>query len=127
MKEELKDRTTIEILVRRFYDKVKEDELIGHIFNTMISDWESHIQLLTDFWETNLLFVSKYKGNPPKMHVDVDREMGNVIDQQHFDRWLQLWNQTVDESYEGKLAEQAKYRAGNIAFVLLSKMINART
>ena len=33
----------------------------------------------------------------------------------HFARWLTLWNATLDEMYQGAVAERAKVQAGRIA------------
>ena len=52
-------REDVSLLVRTFYAKVRKDELLGPIFNGIIKDWETHLELLTDFWETNLFFKRK--------------------------------------------------------------------
>ena len=33
----------IERLVRSFYDKVREDEMLGPVFDARIADWEPHL------------------------------------------------------------------------------------
>lgn len=73
MKKDIKSREDITLLVNTFYTQVRENELLGPIFNTMIKDWETHLVLLTDFWETNLFFVKKYTGNPLEKHAEVDK------------------------------------------------------
>tara|TARA_B100000809_G_C15075224_1_gene507519 strand:- start:1035 stop:1424 length:390 start_codon:yes stop_codon:yes gene_type:complete len=126
MKRQITNRSDIELLVGRFYDKVRQDELIGDIFNNAIDDWPAHLKTLSYFWETNLLFVSQYKGNPPRVHAEVDKQTNHTIDQKHFDRWILHWNNTLDEHFEGELAAMAKQRAKNIAGVLLSKIVAFR-
>ncbi len=37
------------------------------------------------------------------------------VNQTHFARWLQLFYKTLQENFEGFLAEEAKLRAANIA------------
>ena len=73
----ISNREDINVLVTRFYEKVREDSEIGHFFNSPITDWAEHIEKLTDFWETNLFFVQKYKANPLQVHVDLDKEKGH--------------------------------------------------
>lgn len=122
---EIKDRKDIELLVRSFYTKVRKDELIGGIFNTIIgseANWEIHFQKLTDFWQTNLLNEQAYKGSPMQAHQNVDRETGNSIEQEHFERWLMLWKETVKELYSGERADRALSNAQNIATFMLLKM-----
>lgn len=127
MKRSIGTRADIELLVDTFYQKVRADQQIGDIFNQAIDDWEAHLKLLSDFWETNLLFVARYKGHPPSVHMKVDQQQNYGITQAHFDQWIVLWHQTIDELFEGELAEMAKSRAQNIATVLLSRMQMARS
>ncbi|OJJ20199.1 globin [marine bacterium AO1-C] len=125
-KTEIKSRQEISLLVRSFYAKVRLDTVIGHFFNETIQDWEEHLEKLTDFWETNLLFVKKYKGNPMREHLAVDQRFEPGINFEHFNRWLSLWTSTIDELFEGELAEVAKARAANIATVIFRKIAVAR-
>ncbi len=91
--------------------------MLGPIFNGHIPDekWPEHLSKLTDFWETNLFGIAKFKGNPTAKHIQVDTNLNNTIDQTHFGRWLQLWLETIDELYEGELANKAKQSARKMA------------
>ena len=40
----------------------------------------------------------------------------------HFDRWQALFNQTIDELFEGELAQQAKQCAAVIGWTINAKM-----
>jgi hemoglobin len=40
----------------------------------------------------------------------------------HFDRWLQLFHATLDELFEGEIAENAKKRAASIARIMIHVM-----
>jgi hemoglobin len=100
----------IKVLVDTFYGKVREDDMLAHIFNDVIQDhWPQHLEKLYRFWQTVLLNEHTYVGSPfvPHAHLPVGKE--------HFDRWIELFNQTVDELYTGKIAEEAKWRAGKMA------------
>ena len=115
MKQDIQNREDVFKLVSTFYAKVRANEKIGYVFNEIIEDWPSHLEKLTDFWETNLFFVSKFRGNPMQAHVDVDRHFNNTIEQKHFGEWLNMWFETVDELFEGDRASIAKNRARNMA------------
>ncbi len=109
----IENRKDIELLVDKFYAKIREDEMLGPIFNAHIApeQWPPHLEKLSDFWETNLFGVPKFKGNPTLKHINVDRNMNHTVSQKHFGRWLQLWFQTIDELFEGDLADRAKQAA----------------
>lgn len=125
---EIKERQDIFLLVSTFYDKIKKDDFIGPIFLEMISEqeWGEHLERLTDFWETNLFFVRKFKGNPAKVHKNIDEHFNYGITQKHFGKWLELWIATIDESFFGEKAVLAKDRARNIAFSLFLNIFKNR-
>ena len=50
MKKQIESRAELEILVRVFYDKIRKDEELGPIFNSIITDWEPHLEKITDIW-----------------------------------------------------------------------------
>ncbi|WP_420398780.1 group III truncated hemoglobin [Flagellimonas sp.] len=114
-KKEIESREDVTLLVTRFYEKVRADKEIGHFFNETIKDWPEHIEKLVNFWETNLFFVQKYKGNPLKVHAEVDENMDNTITNYHFGIWLRHWIETIDTYFVGANAEKAKQRARNIS------------
>lgn len=114
---EIKSREEIEVLVHRFYDKIRDDALLGPIFNSHIpdEDWPTHLEKLTDFWETNLMGVRKFKGSPSQKHIAVDKNLNYKTNQVHFGKWFQLWFETIDELYVGDLADKAKRAARKMA------------
>lgn len=125
----INSREDVSLLVRTFYSKVRKDELLGPIFNGIITDWESHLELLTDFWETNLFFNRKYFGNPMHAHVEVDKKVGNSINEMHFGTWINLWVETIDTLFDAddEGAQIAKNRARNIGTFLHLNIFNSRT
>lgn len=64
MKKEIQTRTDVFLLVDNFYKKVRNDALLGPIFNRTIDDCPTNLQLLTDFWETNLFLSQSLKAIP---------------------------------------------------------------
>ena len=124
MKADIENRADIENFVKLFYHYVKQDKTIGFIFNEVIKmNWEEHIPLITDFWETILLDNPVYKNNAMEVHYDINRKL--PLKAEHFESWLLLFNNTIDELYEGEKANLAKTRAKSIAAVMLFKMNNS--
>jgi hemoglobin len=101
-------------LVDAFYEKVKSDPSIGHKFSNV--DWPRHLPVMYDFWSSMLLGDQSYRGNPFQKHTHLN------LTSLHFDSWLALFHQTVDEMFAGQNAEEIKQRAQNIAEVWQHKM-----
>lgn len=113
----IETREDISILVHAFYDRIREDELLGPIFNGHIAEekWPVHLSKLTDFWESNLFGVAAFTGSPSKKHKQVDANLGHTISQAHFAHWLELWFETIDGKFEGTMAKKAKASAQKMA------------
>lgn len=105
------NRDDISLLVRTFYAKVRVDADLSPIFNAVITDWEPHLELLTDFWEMSLFGGRKYKGNPFLAHQRADNLSNHTITPNHFGAWLNLWFATIDDLFEGDNAQTIKRRA----------------
>ncbi len=115
------DRKDIQFLIDSFYKKVIKDDTIGHFFNeVVVLDWEKHIPLMYDFWETSLFHKAIYKGNPIKTHIDL--HFKSKLSKGHFDQWLNLFKATIDENFSGPTAELAKQRAISIATIIQIKI-----
>lgn len=121
----LETREDIEFLVNKFYDKVGSDHTIGFFFNDVAKvDWSHHLPKMYAFWETLLLGKVSYKGNPMAVHFPINRMV--AMEKTHFNHWLQLWTQTIEENFTGELAELAIYKATNIANLMAYKMETAK-
>ena len=126
MQDDLKERADIKKLVVSFYSKVRKNEEIGYFFNNTIHDWDEHLEKLTDFWESNLFFTGSFQGNPAVAHVQVDREHNNSITEYHFGIWLNLWFQTIDELFQGEMAERLKHNARKMSTHLFLRIYQGR-
>lgn len=130
IKNDIQSRDDIHLLVSSFYAKVRSDAFLGPFFNTVITDWDEHIERLTSFWETSLFMTrkieNKYYGNPLDVHIKVDQENKQSITEHHFGAWLNLWYQTIDELFEGDYANNAKRRARKMGTFLYLKIFEAR-
>jgi len=113
-KKDIVERADVKILVNKFYDKVKTDELLGPVFSHV--DWPHHLPVMYNFWSSMLLGDQSYSGNPLQKHLPLP------VGENHFDRWLELFKETVDATFEGEKAEEVKTRANSIAKIFQFKM-----
>jgi len=125
-KTDISSRDDVKLVVSEFYKKVRADAFLGPFFNKVISDWEAHIENLTDFWESSLFLKTKYYGNPLEAHVKVDAENNHSITEHHFGAWLNLWHETINDLFVGDYAENAKRRARKMGTFLYLKIFEAR-
>jgi hemoglobin len=110
---DIESETDVRQLVGAFYGKVRRDELLAPIFEPVIGDhWEHHLQRMTDFWSTLLLYTKKFSDDPLTKHLPLP------LTKAHFDRWLMLFHETADELFRGQIAENAKKRANSIARIM---------
>lgn len=106
------DEAMIDQLVRGFYARVREDELLGPVFNSRIHDWEPHLQRMCGFWSSVVLSSGVYHGQPMRMHLPLP------VDAVHFDRWLSLFEQTARDLFEERIAAAFIEPARRIAMSL---------
>jgi len=120
-KKDIQTRADIEYLIRSFYEKALIDQQIGFIFTDIAKiDLESHLPHLFDFWENILLSPNGYKRNVLKVHLDLNQKV--KLNLEHFESWLALFSNTVDELFEGVTANSAKNKALSIATVIQTKL-----
>ncbi|HQW84433.1 MAG TPA: group III truncated hemoglobin [Ferruginibacter sp.] len=121
MKPDIKSRADIEKLIILFYEQVREDKTIGFIFNDVVNiNWQKHISLITDFWETILLDNPVYKNNAMEVHYEINKIL--PLQPKHFESWLLLFYNSIDTLFEGKTATLAKVRAKSITDLMQFKM-----
>lgn len=114
VKHDIQSRDDVAALVSAFYAKATPDPVIGKFFTEVVQlSWEKHIPLIVEFWSGLLLGQGSYRGNPMEAHQKLNQRA--KMEQQHFDRWLQLWTATVNELFEGPKANEAIERAQSIA------------
>lgn len=100
----------VKLLVDSFYSKVRNDKLLGPVFDDVIQDrWPEHLEKMYAFWQTVLLQEHTYQGSPFVPHADLP------VDAEHFNKWLELFFETIDEHFEGDVSRDAKWRANKMA------------
>lgn len=123
---DIEERKDLELLIDEFYKKALKDPIISHFFTKVVQlDWKTHIPLIVDFWESNLLGSGNYKGNPMLTHLELNRK--SPLNKEHFDRWLLLWEQTIKEQFKGDKAHLAIKRAEQIAQLMQFKIQQQET
>lgn len=114
MTSDIKNREDIQVLVNEFYAKVQDDPLLEPVFTHV--DWPHHLPIMYNFWSAMLLGDQSYSGNPLQKHLPLP------IQRQHFQQWLKLFKETVDENFSGEKAEEVKMRAESIAGIFQIRM-----
>ncbi|MCO5948610.1 group III truncated hemoglobin [Mucilaginibacter sp. RT5R15] len=90
---------------------------MGPVFEKAVKDnWTLHLEKMYAFWNAALFGVAGFRGNPFAKHAPL------AIEQKHFDRWLELFNETIDQHFKGAVATDAKNRAGLMANMFLIRL-----
>src|SRR5690349_1200784 len=114
------------VLVNTFYDRVRADEVIGHIFNSIIGDdWSHHLPVMYSFWNTVLFGAEGYKGQAVGKHIEIDKKI--QLHPEHYERWITLWRDTVDKLFGGANAEAIKAKAQTMLQLIQFKVTASRT
>lgn len=114
--QDIKTTKDIEQLVDVFYDGVLKDESLSPFFSNL--NFEHHKPKMVHFWSFVLLDEPGYTTDVTKKHLTMR------LKKDHFDRWIELFNSTVDTLFTGDRAELAKQRAFLMRWTIESK-INA--
>ena len=121
---DLASRADVESLLRRFYGEALRDELLAEPFAELRSrGLEQHLPIMCDFWETVLFRAGLYRRNALHAHRRIHHH--TPLSAQHFLRWLTLWTTTIDQLYQGPVAEHAKIQAARIATAMHRRLTGA--
>jgi truncated hemoglobin YjbI len=111
---DIRDRDDIAQLIEAFYTRAFADPVLGPIFTDVAQmDLAAHMPIMCDFWETVLFQAGKYGRNAFSVHLDLHRQV--ALTPMHFQRWLDIWEGTVDDLFAGPKAIHAKVQAARIA------------
>jgi hemoglobin len=86
------DEAFIAELVDRFYAAVREDAMLGPVFDARVDDWPTHLGQMNRFWQSILLGAGNFTGNPMMKHLAIP-----TIGQEHIQKWLRLFYQTLHD------------------------------
>jgi truncated hemoglobin YjbI len=117
MNRDISSREDIDALMIRFYGRAMTDPVIGRLFTDVAQlDLAHHLPVIGDFWESTLFgtgVYARHRRNPLLVHAELDRQ--ERLEPHHFHRWLELFTESVDESFAGLRADYAKQRGHAIA------------
>ncbi|MFZ2315599.1 MAG: group III truncated hemoglobin [Gammaproteobacteria bacterium] len=104
----------IKQLVFHFYAKVQQDELLGPIFNDVAKvDWDHHIPLICQFWNSIMLKTNEYHSNAYRKHVLLGEKIN--LTEAHFTRWLMLFQEEAFKHLPAPAAQLITEKAAMIA------------
>jgi len=116
----------VQRLVNTFYEAAKQDAVLGPVFNVIIGDdWSAHLPVMYTFWDSVVFGLGGYKGQAVGKHIEIDRRMR--LEEAHFERWISLWNATVDRLYAGPNADLARTKANLMLQLIKFKVDYARS
>lgn len=109
------DAAAIHALVHAFYDRVRDDPLLGPVFNDALDGhWDAHLAKMCDFWAGIVLGSKRYRGNVMQAH----QRFGPQVTPTHFDRWLTLFLETANHLFAPAQAREFMVPALRIAHSL---------
>lgn len=116
-KQDISSHRDIERLLKHFYQRVLADEIIGFYFTDIMRfSLDQHLAKVTDFWVQQLFSERVYHGELFKRHQEIHHL--TAISQHHFQRWLHLFETSIDELYLGPRCNAMKQRANAIAHAM---------
>jgi hemoglobin len=119
---DIETREDILLIMRKFYDKLIEDDSINFYFSKITKvdqHLEEHFEILATFWEQSLFMKGGYFNNMFQIHKDVHEK--HALKKEHFDAWLSHLYTTIDDYFYGKNAEQMKTTALSMSTIMQIK------
>jgi hemoglobin len=86
-------------------------------------DWSLHLPKLTAFWSRFLFGTLGYDGNPFRAHQLVHAR--RPFTAAHFERWLELFFETLDLGWVGPNVDRVKAHATKVAKGHAAQLIGA--
>jgi hemoglobin len=117
-KHDIVTREDIVLLVEEFYGTAMHDELLAPHFEGL--DFPAHKPRMVAFWAFVALEEPGYTTNVFDKHTHL------TISKPHFDRWVEIFETTVDRLFEGEKANDVKFRAKTIGWTFAEKMRKLR-
>jgi hemoglobin len=105
----------IALLIDRFYATVREEPVLGPVFESAISpdEWPEHLATMRRFWSSVMLASGRYSGNPVAVH----RTVAN-LQRPMFARWLALFEEAAGKLFTPDIAGEFTAKAQRIAVSL---------
>lgn len=120
---EVVDRETVDKMVREFYTRILQDEMVGPYFTRKLGEdlnkgkWPEHITTLDNFWLLMMNGERGYPGNPFPAHAFIGR-----LYHETFDRWLELFHGVVYEMFIPDIADKFYEKAEILAEIFIDNL-----
>jgi hemoglobin len=115
-----------EMVTRQYVDVVQDELLQPHFdFGPGFIDWRAHIGAVTDYWCHVVLYAPDYEIDVIEHHRPLHERaaFGPAL----FDRWLNIFSDTVDGGWTGPNATRAKKRATGMARAMAHRLLGKGT
>ena len=112
----------IEMVTRQYVDVGQDDHLAPYFnFGPGFIDWQAHIGTVADYWCHVLLYAPGFEIDVIETHRDLhDRA---AFTPELFDRWLQIFHDTVNGGWTGPKAVMANRRATGMAWAMAQRFL----
>ena len=116
-------RIEVRGFVEAFYVQALQDPMLGPVFNRIVAadQWDTHFETMTDFWLSVAFDGPTFRGNPMIKHARI-----KDIAPHHFDRWVEIFDETCCIYWPHDIAELLRQRAGQISPSLMNGVARAR-
>jgi hemoglobin len=122
---DLDSRENIEAFVELFYKRVLADAQLAPIFLDVAAiDLAVHLPHIKDYWCKLLLGEKGYRRHTMNIHRQLHGRQ--PLQPGDFQRWLALFNATLDENFAGEGTERARRVATAIAANMESSLASIR-
>lgn len=91
--------------VQKFYEKAREDPVLGPVFVSEQDNQCGRIEIVRDFWLQVVLGADRRQGEPYPLHQQV------ALTHDHFRCWLDIFAETARETLPAAKAEEAIAKA----------------
>lgn len=123
---DLNTRSDIDALLRTFYSRALIDEELAEPFTELREQGlESHLPVMCDFWETVLFGTKSYRGSALTVHKGLHKTHPLTV--AHFQRWLALWIEVVEERHTGPIATRAVLQGSRMARAMSRQITGDRS
>lgn len=109
----------VEMVTRQYADVVQDDVLAPYFAEVV--DWQALIGTISDYWNHVLLYAPSYEIDTIDHHHQLHGEA--AFSAEAFERWLQIFLDTVGGGWSGPKAEIAEKRGTGMAWAMANRLL----
>lgn len=112
----------MEMVTRQYVDVGQDERLQPYFhFGPGFTDWQAHIGTVVDYWCHVLLYAPGYEIDTIENHRHLHNHA--PFTPELFDRWLQVFHDTVNGGWVGPKATMANKRATGMAWAMAQRFL----